>query len=153
MQILMSTHSNNEYYNGDCDYAVVNLTPEFAREILNRVALADEIRGRDEQLSAISFYEFRPEYCSCCDEINEVVSGAKDNELTDGVYEADSLVIPESRMQRTESGRLVIYSGSGLILFAATPKHTDCEIETAYLEMDLLKNIAGRRHERGETDA
>ena len=56
MQIILNAHSSNEHYNGDCDYAVIDLTPELAEQIRNRVALARQARQQDNDLYELYFW-------------------------------------------------------------------------------------------------
>ena len=56
MQLILNVHSSNGHYDGDCDYAIVELTPALAEQIRNRVALAREAGQKDNDLWELFFW-------------------------------------------------------------------------------------------------
>ena len=62
MNIILTTHSSNEPYNGDCDYAVVELTPALIEQIRSRVALARNAGQEDSDLYELYFWGSTSEF-------------------------------------------------------------------------------------------
>ena len=56
MKIILETHSSDSEYNGDCDYAVVDLTPIVVQRIRQRVELARQARQQDDDLYELFFW-------------------------------------------------------------------------------------------------
>jgi hypothetical protein len=145
MKILIGTHSSMAEYNADCDYALLDLTPELARDILGKLELVREFCKRDNTVSLIEFAMFgNPEFTSYCTGTDAVMT--TENLLREDVYKADGLILDES-IQRVDVQTLIIYaehrdSVEPLILFSAIPKHTSIEIETNIIPLDLITAIS-----------
>ena len=65
MHLILNAHSSNPDYSGDCDYALVDLTPALAKRIRSRVALARQAGQHDNDLyelcswgSSAEFYDY-----------------------------------------------------------------------------------------------
>jgi hypothetical protein len=56
MHLILNVHRSNQHYNGDCDYAVVELTPALAKRIHSRVALARQAAKQDSDLFELYFW-------------------------------------------------------------------------------------------------
>jgi len=56
MYVIHNAHSSNGHYNGDCDYAIVELTPVLTEQIRSRVALARQARQQDNGLYELHFW-------------------------------------------------------------------------------------------------
>lgn len=57
MKIVTRTYTSNEHWNGECDYALIDLTPELAKKIAMRRKLLLDIKERDPEISRIQFYD------------------------------------------------------------------------------------------------
>ncbi len=62
MHLILNAHSSNEHYNGDCDYALVELTPALVEQIRSRVALAREAGQKDNNLYELYFWGSTAEF-------------------------------------------------------------------------------------------
>jgi hypothetical protein len=56
MKLLLGTHSTNSEFNGDCDYAVVDFTPELVRQINRRIAIARQAGLQEADLWELYFW-------------------------------------------------------------------------------------------------
>ena len=65
MTIVLGTHSTNPEFNGDCDYAVVQLTPWVMDQIRQRVELARQAGHQDNDLYELYFWGGRAEFYGC----------------------------------------------------------------------------------------
>jgi len=55
-RIVLETSSSNPDYSGDCDYALVELTPELVNQVRRRVELAGQAGQQDNDLYEIYFW-------------------------------------------------------------------------------------------------
>lgn len=136
MKILLTTHSSNEHYNADMDYAVVEITPELARRILEYCKLADAIIQGNDRFCSVVFYDPSPQYFEWCEEIEEITSR---EQIYDDTWICDR-DIPEEYRKSTDYDSIVI-NGSGLVYWRSAPRRGDCLVETTYLEPDILKAV------------
>ena len=60
--IVLATHSTDPEVNGECDYAVVQLTPELAERVRRRAELAHQAGQQDESLCELYFWDDMVEY-------------------------------------------------------------------------------------------
>jgi len=49
--IVLGTRSTDPEFNGDCDYAVMQLTPELMEQIHRRVELARQVGSQDDDFT------------------------------------------------------------------------------------------------------
>ena len=56
MRIILKSSSTNPEYNGDCDYAVVELTPVLVKQLRRRADLAREVGQQDNDLYEMRFW-------------------------------------------------------------------------------------------------
>ena len=62
MHLILNAHSSDPHYNGDCDYAIVDLTPALAARIRGRVALARQAGQQDNDLNELYFWGSTAEF-------------------------------------------------------------------------------------------
>lgn len=146
MKLLLVTHSDNEEYNADCDYAIVDLTPEFAQRILERLELYMKWQKDDRDLNQTEFWCYHATFVSNTlgeheSTIEDIVSDLK--QLADGVYLLDGHEISNPKEQATECDQLV-FTGrdDALVFFDCYPKHCDFKVATDYLPLALIKAAA-----------
>lgn len=136
MKLLLITHSSDQYHNADMDYAIVDLTHDCYARILKYCELADELKRKDHNFSSVLFDDASPTYVEWCEEIDEITRGKG---ICDGIWIIDR-DIPEENYRRTEYDCLVVtYSGS--VFWRSGPWRSDCEVETAYLDLAFLQKI------------
>jgi hypothetical protein len=162
MHIILNVHSSNPHYNGDCDYAIVELTPAIADKIRSRVALAREARHHDSDLWELYFWGGTAEFFdhNILDACQEAVTTAgrrrRDKAARrwlDDFEGQEYAVVPEGvdlnayEPQRTETDQMIIQiSPSSLrtdfsIIWTASPKHADIDVTTAELPLTVMEEL------------
>ncbi len=149
MHLIFDTHSTNADYNGDCDYALVELTPALAEQIRGRVALARQAGQQDNDLYELYFWGSTAEFCDykLLDACQEAVAsrGSKEavSKWLSGFEDAGYAVVPadvdlgSQEPQRIELSQMIVRcSPSGQrpefeICWTASPKHSDVYVTTA----------------------
>jgi hypothetical protein len=149
MKIMLSVNSAADTRP---DYAVIDLTPALARDIIAKNELVRQINLKDDSVMHVEFYNVPANYFELCDESEKVI--ADNDELSDGIWIAEELIIPEDDFYRTECERLVIYAnanpgvGGPTILYKAAAKYSDVEFCTAYIPLPLIEQIAKEHNEK-----
>lgn len=144
MKLLIGTHCSNDN-NCGCDYAIVDLTQEGAKALLRKIDIVQKLREEDDLVSCVEFHApCDALYLECCDEIEAIQTD--ENKLADSVWNADTLPPMPDDYLRTECDRLVIYANwnkaiGPTVFWRAVPKHTDVEVETDYIPVELIKKI------------
>jgi hypothetical protein len=143
MKLLLKARSDNEHYSADCDFAVLDLTPDLARLALRRIEAARRIRLDDTALHAVSYWGYYVEWVSWED------AGEFAEILDEGC-----LPIPHDfqyEPQRNECARMLVYPSIDLnnnkdtIAFRTIPKHCDFYITTDEIDRELLHFVASQR--------
>lgn len=124
MYLIFNTHSSNEHYNGDCDYAIVDLTPALAAQVRHRVAPARQAGQQDDDLNELYFWGSTAQFYDhnvleiCQDAAAAAAHGADPDQaardwLTD-FEQREYAVVPEGvdfaahEAQRTEVDQMIV---------------------------------------------
>ncbi|MGA2621464.1 MAG: hypothetical protein ABSF26_27895 [Thermoguttaceae bacterium] len=172
MHIVLHTHSSNPDYNGDCDYAVVELTPALLEQIRRRVELAREVRRQDDDLYELYFWGSNAQFYNHClieaceKAITATATGADaDQAVRDWVTDLDCgehAVLPPGvdlevlESERTECNQAVIRcspAGHTLqfeVAWTTIPKHSDVNVTTSELTLTALETYFRKHHEATE---
>ena len=158
--IVIGTHSTNPEFDGDCDYAVVQLTPELVDQIRRRVELVREAGRQDDDLYEIYFWGGTAEFydCNLLDTCQEAVAAAKGADsdqaaqdwLTGLEQNGHALMPPATDLaacqpQRTECDQTIVrrcpsaHDPRYEIAWTASPKHTDVYVTTKDLTLAALE--------------
>ena len=139
--ILITTSSNPDACN-DCDYAVVDLTPEYLALILARIDRAAGLREEDRGLDALAY----------ADGVRWYGTDWPDDERAEnflaGLGEEghgalpDDMVLPEE--QRTERDVMVVNAVLGTVWWRCYPRHCDEIIETFAVDRATFAALLGR---------
>lgn len=145
MKLLLGTHTSSDT-NCECDYAFIDFTSKKAKEVLRKIGLVQELRAKEELVSCVEFLTgVEPGYLEYTDKIEEIQT--EENTVADNVWNAEALEVKEDDFNRTECDRLIIYANwnkvvGPTIFWRTVPKHSDVEIETDYIPMELIERIA-----------
>jgi hypothetical protein len=151
MKILLDTQSTDPDFNGDCDYAVVDMTPALAQQIHHRVELARQAGRQDDDLCELYFWGGTAEFydSSLFDACQDAVAASADGSDADQAVRnwlADldhngHAVLPEGvdltayTAQRTECDQFIVrcspssHNPTFEIAWTAIPKHSDVYIQ------------------------
>jgi hypothetical protein len=148
VKIIVSTSSTNPEFNGDCDYAVVELTPALVEQIRQRAMLAREIRQQDNDLYEMYFWGSTAEFYSnrllgACE---EAVAQDWLNHLEQDGY---ALVPPGVNVEaleseRTECDQIIIRCSPSAcnlefeVAWTTMPKHSDVNVTTRDLPLSAI---------------
>ncbi|MGO8750591.1 MAG: hypothetical protein ACLQNE_31975 [Thermoguttaceae bacterium] len=153
--IVLGTHSTNPEFNGDCDYAVVQLTPWVMDQIRQRVELARQAGHQDNDLYELYFWGGRAEFYGCelveaCQEAVGADQAAQD--WLTGLEQNGHALMPPTvnlatcEIQRIECAQVIVRrnpsSGNPQyeIAWTASPKHSDVYVTTGDLPVTVLED-------------
>ena len=141
MILIFNTRSSNEDWNGNCDYAIVDLTPNLARLALKRIDYVRALKRKDKHVSDITFWDYSAEYAEYFDEIEEYPELAG----VDLIRHAETVNIPEGKQQATACFRMVVYDDG--VYWEACPKYSSVVVSTEGVPVRILQAAAkmGRR--------
>lgn len=143
MRVFLRTFSTNEDYNADCDYAVVDLTPELAELGLSRIENLKRRRARDSKLFETAFEDASSQYFSNFDAFDEILDPRSGHTVVDILWGGDPWIdpdhcgIPEYAFKATESDSMMVQLNG--VYWEAFPKHGDVRIYTAAIPLSLLQ--------------
>jgi hypothetical protein len=150
VRVILKVWSSNPDSNGGCDFAVVEITPEFATLALRRIAMLGEQRGVDPALCETSYWAADAEYFSpwlgLPDQSDEVKAACLklEEELESLQIDRHEMVsathdfsVPQSQIARVECAQMVVREEG--IAFTAIPKHNDFYVTTAEIPKGVLE--------------
>ena len=153
MNLILRVSSRNEYCDGGCEYAVVDLTRELASLALRRIQVLKEHKKNDELVYETYYWDFNAEYFSLRADFTNMPEKMKtailavadivealavdDNEL---VTAPDDFEVVEAQIAATECGQMIARDDA--IAFLAIPKHCDFYVTTAEIPVSVLQEAA-----------
>lgn len=146
-RVLLKVSSNDhDGFTAGCDYAVVNVTPELARQILARGKQLKQLAKGDDALSKMVFHagEGAPLFYS-----EEDLEGFLDNEFDEEQLETiagrgvlvllDTVSIPTVSPRNVRCPFLLVYEDG--VRWQADPKNEDFEVQTARLDFAIIESM------------
>ena len=138
-KLLIKTGKTNEHADG-MDFAVIDLTPQLAQEILSRKQSFDLLKLLDRQLDELVFTDYSPEWYDWSEELDEQFEDDPDAAHVE--LEAVAFDTPHET-QRTECDRMVLDQFG--VTWRCYPKHCDWLVTTH--EVDYATVEAAARSE------
>ena len=158
-RIVLETSSTNPDYSGDCDYAVVELTPELVAQVRRRVELARQAGQQDNDLYEIYFWGGTAKFydCDLLDACQEAVAGGDEagQEWLNGLERVGYALVPPTadlsacQPQRTECAQMIVRRSPPSsdpryeIAWTVIPRHTDVYVTTRDLPLEALEGYLG----------
>ena len=152
MRIVLKVSSNNEHCNGGCEFALVDLTPEFAALALKRIATLKEQKNLDPDIVESDYWANFAEYFSPWEGI---ASHGEDpegtmvplEEMLDELptEEEEIVCVPETfqvsphQVAAVECPQMVVRDS---IAFMAIPKHASFYVQTVEVPLAMLEAAA-----------
>ncbi len=135
-RFLMRAHSSNPDYSGDCDYAVIDVTPDLAARMAARHDALVAAKAADPDLYETTYWHYACKFFRYSDAADEALG------REDFVPFPDGLSVPEEDFQRTDCDRMVVAEGG--VRWECYVKHADPTptIDTARLPIDLIRKLA-----------
>ena len=162
MKLILDTHCTPPECNGDCDYAVLDVTPELLELVRRRMEAAGAAYQKDNDLFEIYFWDYRLDFydSSLIDACQEAIAPTKmasaeevaktgiDRLETSGYAELPAGVdLAAFTPQRTECDQMVVRHCSTdkgwpvfEIAWIVIPKHTDSYVVTHGLSLTVLES-------------
>ena len=155
MRITLKVSSGNEYCDGGCEFALVDLTPELAALALRRIAALKEQKSLDPDIDETYYWAyfvdcyFSP-YADLAIGEKEVegasvaagdMLGELHIEEKEVVCVPDSFGVPPTQIATVECEQMIVRQDS--IAFMAIPKHASYRVQTVEIPLALLEAAAG----------
>ena len=153
MRIILKVSSSNEYCDGGCEFALVDLTPELAALALQRIAMLREQKSLEPDIDETYYWAYFAEYFSPWVNLaaaeKEVDSASLAfADLLDGlrIAENEVLTVPESfhlpstQIAAVECQEMI--ARSDCIAFTAIPKHASFRVQTVEIPLAMLEAAA-----------
>jgi hypothetical protein len=150
MRIVLKVSSSNEYCNGGCEFALLDLTPELARLALGRITTLREQKTRDPDIDEVYYWAYFAEYFSPWKGIASPGEEVEDTEWTlEGILdelpieEKEIVCVPESlqvsphQIIAVECEEMIVRLDS--IVFMAIPKHASFYVQTVEIPLAMLE--------------
>ncbi len=148
MRFLLNTTSTHPDCNGNCDYGLIEMTPEYASLILRRHAAFLRLAREEDLLGEVTFWDASIEYFEHCDafdaldEDREKVGKPSLFAGEDWVLLEDGVAVPEEAFQRTECDRLVV--AVDRVRWCSIPRHCSFWVSTGSVPIAEIAKIASR---------
>lgn len=144
MRLLTRTTSNNVDFDGECTYAVIDISESCAVCILSRRELLQMVKAKDSCIHTLKFWDCSAVYYAGLKDLlkltfDDCAEEKLEEILQDGhnVLLREDVELPEES-QRTECDQLVIYDTC--FYWQCYPKHTSLTITTETIEYgELIK--------------
>ncbi len=154
MRIVLKVSSTNEYCDGGCDFALMDLTPELSTLALRRIATLREQKSLDPDIDEAYYWAY---FVDCYfSPYADLVIGEKEVEsasvavgdvLDDHHIEEkevvsvpDSFEILPSQVATVECEQMIVREDS--IAFMAIPKHASYRVQTVEIPLAMLEAAA-----------
>lgn len=151
MKLILKCYSDNEWWEGGLDYAILDLTPNLAKLAVKRIERIKRCKAEDNQLYEMYYWDYCCEFFKYPDEekhpeLFKIVEGETFRQW-DGTFSADLIAqIPEELLDRTECDQMAVSVDS--IKWSVLPKNGNTYIHTECIPVELLKEIAGVQEEK-----
>lgn len=144
MKLILEATSSDEGYNGDCDYATVELTLRLAKIALRRIKALKQIHQQDDQIWEMYFWDDSPIFFEFHDEL-ESLTDAETGEAcvfsrSVPFHAAAEFKVPADHFQRTECSQMIVRESE--IAWTAIPKHSSVYVTTMPIPLSLLEKAA-----------
>jgi hypothetical protein len=153
MIVIVKVWSTNPDYSAGCDYAVVEISEDFAKVMLRRIGVLSEQKVLDPAVCETYYWDSSPQYFSpwidraCESQPREVQATCieLDNTLADlevdtceVVTAPDDFRVLDSQIAAVECSQMIVRDGG--IAFTAIPKHTGIYLTTAEIPKQVLES-------------
>lgn len=142
MRFLTRTASSDGDYDGDCAYAVIDISESCAVCILSRRELLQMVKTKDDSINTLHFWDCSAVYYAGVKELRKLTfDGCSEEKLKEILQDGHTVSLREDvelpeELQRTECDQLVISDTA--FYWQCYPKHTSLTVETECLSYDEL---------------
>ena len=152
MQVVLKVWSSHPDYCAGCEYATVEVSPEFAKLALRRINVLREQKGRDPSLNETYYWDSSAQYFSPwvdrtseSDEGQGLVVGLEETleeleiDTLEIVAAPAEFCVLESQFANVECAQMIVREDG--IGFTAIAKHSDMYLTTAEIAKQVLESI------------
>jgi hypothetical protein len=152
VRVVLKTWSSNPEYSGGCDYAVVDISEEFATLALRRIGVLCEQKAVDPSLNETYYWDSSAEYFSPwatrVSQPSELQESGVELEKTLDDLEADTREVVtatadfrvlDSQIAVVECAQMIVRADG--IAFNALLRHTDIYVTTAEISKQVLESV------------
>lgn len=150
MRIILKVWSSTPDYNGGCEFAVVEITPESAKLALRRIAMLREQKRLDPAVDETYYWGSDAEFFSpwadpttqpaeikaACVKLEEELESHQ-VDRREVVAVSGNFSVPQGQFARVECAQMLVRESG--IAFTAIPKHIDCHVTTAEIRIEVLE--------------
>jgi hypothetical protein len=150
VQVILKVWCSNSDHNVGCDFALVEVTPDFARLSLRRIKVLREQKALDPAVDETYCWDsaalfFSPwagpvggtrEGEAACLKLEEELDLLR-IDRQEVVTASGDFSVPQSQIARVECVQMVVRDSG--IAFTAIPKHTDFYVTTAEIPKEVLQ--------------
>jgi hypothetical protein len=150
MRIVLKVWGSNEYCDGGCEFARVDLTPELAALALGRIAVLREQKSLDPDIDETYYWAYFADYFSPWEdlassgkEVEDTRAAVEDTLGRLQIDEKEIICVPESfevspsQIAAVECEQMIVRQDS--IAFMAIPKHASFYVQTAEIPLAMLE--------------
>jgi hypothetical protein len=151
MRILLKVTSSNEYCDGGCEFALVDLTPELAALALQRIAALRDQKTLDPNIDETSYWAyfvacyFSPyaalaidgqEVHGTCIALGDLFANPQIEER-EVIHVPGIFQVPSGQIAAVECEKMLVRADS--IAFTAIPKHASFRVHTVEIPLPMLE--------------
>lgn len=142
-KLILSTTSSNEHWNGDCDYAVVQVDNVLANKVWIRQRLFEKIKLADSNLYKMYFWDWDPAFFSpymykldpgFTDEFEKRLNDAGNGDIW---TMPDTFEIPKEAFVKVECTQMIVREDG--VAWVTIPKHSSVYVTTVEIPYNMLK--------------
>ena len=151
MRILLKVTSRNEYCDGGCEFALVDLSPELAALALQRIAALRDQMTLDANIEETSYWAyfmvcyFSPYAGLAIDNKDVEGTSVSIGEMLDDlqieerevVHVPEIFQVPSSQIAAVECEKMLVRTDS--ITFSAIPRHASFYVQTVEIPIAMLE--------------
>jgi hypothetical protein len=145
MKIVLGTVSSVADYNGECDFALVALTPDYGKQILSRMKAVLALADSDKSLHEAHYWDGH--ICFFKSPAEEVFDELLDPARDSYVVLDEVTQLPEGLIQTVEYPQAAIHvrGGDAEITWRASLKNVSVYVESNPLPQSLIEEAAAGR--------
>ncbi len=149
--LIIDTSSSDEFNNAECDYVLVELTPEYVVGLLDYMDRVTQMHRTDKSIYCLKVWDYSPSYFNSTEKFEDLhdVYGNLAPEVPQGepILLAADPKLPENCFQRVECQLVKITTDD--VSWACYPKHTNLQIASSTVDKKTLLEIQRRFGVRG----
>jgi hypothetical protein len=154
MIVIVKVWSTNPDYSAGCDYAVVEISEDFAKVMLRRIGVLNEQKVLDPAVCETYYWDSSPQYFSpwinrgsesqpregqaTCIELDDTLADLE-VDTSEVVTAPDDFRVLDSQIAAVECSQMIVRDGA--IAFTAIPKHTGIYLTTAEIPKQVLESV------------